>query len=98
MDGGSCGVVLSCSALKRKYREVLRPLKPKRQDIIVTFFITRGSTMIYYYPGRGPGKDTMRDNMVVSQLVALEKPSSSETDVTAVNANDSLSAVYVWIA
>lgn len=50
--------------------------------------------MMYYYPGRGPGKDTMRDNMVVSQFPALEKPSSSETDVTAFNANDKLSAVY----
>lgn len=78
LEKGKPGVVLTCSALKRAYRDVLRKV-PSGVDVTFVFLLVDQKALLDRVRAR---KDHyMKVEMVESQLRDLEVPQSDETDV-----------------
>lgn len=89
---GRKGVMVTCSALKRYYREILRgkrkvdatedvpePLQPSKAEVLPTYFvyIKEEEQLLRDRIGKREGH-YMKGNMVDSQLAALESPEGEE--------------------
>ncbi|RKF72047.1 putative gluconokinase [Golovinomyces cichoracearum] len=87
---GHQAVVLSCSALKRKYRDVMRVAQFYSEQVIVHFFYLDAPEDVLLARVRARKGHYMGVNMVHSQLTILELPEKDETDVSRVDINRSL--------
>nr|OQO23147.1 hypothetical protein B0A51_09633 [Rachicladosporium sp. CCFEE 5018] len=93
----SPGVILTCSALKRKYRDVLRIASYGHPDVKVHFVFLKASEVVLMERVRGRKDHYMKDYMVKSQVESLESPGSDETDVLPVDAGGEAEVVK-WLA
>lgn len=86
------GVVVTCSALKRKYRDVIRIAAYEDHDIMVHFIYLRANADILLARVRSREGHYMKSAMVRSQMEALEEPDANEQkrDVLEVDCGQSL--------
>lgn len=77
---GAKGVVITCSALKKKYRDVIRTAKlyDEEPDANVHFVYLRADKETLLARVRGRQGHYMKDSMVESQFAALEEPDELE--------------------
>jgi gluconokinase len=80
------GVILTCSALKRKYRDILRIASLKHPSIQVHFVFLKATEALLMDRVRARKNHYMKDYMVRSQFESLEAPAEDETDVMEVQA------------
>ncbi|TKA66758.1 hypothetical protein B0A55_09651 [Friedmanniomyces simplex] len=82
------GVIITCSALKRKYRDVLRIAAYHRPDLSVHFVYLQASEAVLMDRVRARQNHYMKDYMVHSQFQSLEAPQEDELrgDVLSVDA------------
>lgn len=81
------GVIITCSALKRKYRDVMRIAAYNDHAIRVHFVFLNLSEEILLQRVRARQNHYMKDSMVHSQIAALETPTVNEGDVLSVDAS-----------
>ncbi|KAF2018947.1 carbohydrate kinase [Aaosphaeria arxii CBS 175.79] len=79
---GAKGVVVTCSALKKKYRDVIRTARLYDEDpnADVHFVYLRASKETLLARVAARQGHYMKDAMVVSQLAALEEPDADEVN------------------
>ena len=82
----SRGVIVTCSALKRKYRDVMRVASYHHPEIRVNFVFLKATEAVLMDRVRARQNHYMKDYMVHSQFESLEAPVADETDVLAVEA------------
>lgn len=90
---GHRGVVVSCSALKHAYRDVIRILPNERQGVFLRFIYLKVSPEVLLARIKARNGHFMKVSMLKSQLGSLEEPLASETDVITVDADVDLSDV-----
>ncbi|KAK5168336.1 uncharacterized protein LTR77_006905 [Saxophila tyrrhenica] len=83
---GPSGVIITCSALKRKYRDVLRIAHYHDPTIKVHFIFLHASEALLMDRVRARQNHYMKDYMVRSQFESLETPTEEERDVLSVDA------------
>ncbi|KAI0136997.1 thermoresistant glucokinase family carbohydrate kinase [Xylariales sp. AK1849] len=89
LAAGAEGVVLTCSALKRKYRDVIRVAPYYSHDVLLHFiYLHAPETVLIERVGARKGH-YMGVNMVHSQFTILEPPTDEETDVISVDVSKS---------
>ena len=86
-SSGSTGVIVTCSALKRKYRDVIRMATYLHPDILVHFVFLSASETLLLDRVRARKGHYMKDYMVRSQFQSLETPLSDESDVLSIDAS-----------
>lgn len=89
----SSGVIITCSALKRKYRDVMRVASYHNPGIQVHFVFLNISEALLLDRVRARKNHFMKDSMVHSQIQDLETPTADETDVLSVDASGVSEAV-----
>lgn len=89
------GVVVACSALKRKYRDVVRIAAYNDQNIQVHFIYLRASEELLMARVQSRKGHYMKSSMVRSQMEMLEEPDKEEQgrDVLEVDCGASLTDV-----
>jgi len=80
------GVIITCSALKRKYRDVIRIAAYHHPSIRVHFVFLNASEAALMDRVRARQNHYMKDYMVHSQFESLEAPKGDEDDVLSVDA------------
>lgn len=83
------GLIVSCSALKRSYRDLLRE-KARRP---MTFLFLKGDRSLLSARMVARQHDYMPLSLLDSQLATLELPDAAEPDVVALDINRSLEAI-----
>jgi len=80
LKNGAKGVVVTCSALKKKYRDVIRTAKlyDESPDANVHFVYLRADKQTLLARVRARQDHYMKGNMVESQFAALEEPDETE--------------------
>jgi gluconokinase len=81
------GVIVTCSALKRKYRDVVRIAAYHRPEIKIHFVFLSASESALMDRVRARKNHYMKDYMVHSQFESLETPTEDEIDVLSVDAS-----------
>ncbi|KAI5866841.1 carbohydrate kinase [Durotheca rogersii] len=90
---GAQGVVLTCSALKRKYRDVIRVAPYYLHDVICHFiYLHAPEAVLLERVGLRQGH-YMGPDMVHSQFSILEPPTEEETDVISIDVSGSAESV-----
>ncbi|KAK5708997.1 hypothetical protein LTR17_020177 [Elasticomyces elasticus] len=79
-QGAPEGVILTCSALKRKYRDVLRVAAYHNPAISIHFVFLSASEAVLMDRVRARQNHYMKDYMVHSQFQSLEAPQGDELD------------------
>lgn len=79
------GVVLTCSALKRKYRDVIRVAPYFSPGLHLHFIYLQAPEEVLLRRVAERANHFMPPSMVQSQLEILEPPSADETDVLSVD-------------
>lgn len=87
------GVVLTCSALKRKYRDVIRVAAYHNPDLRINFIYLNASEAILMDRVKARSGHYMKDSMVHSQFQSLEAPLADESDILSVDASGTSSEV-----
>ncbi|ORY15554.1 P-loop containing nucleoside triphosphate hydrolase protein [Clohesyomyces aquaticus] len=79
---GAKGVVVTCSALKKKYRDVIRTARIYDEDpnASVHFIYLRASREVLLARVSGRQGHYMKETMVTSQLATLEEPDKQEIE------------------
>jgi gluconokinase len=93
LEAGSQGVVLTCSALKRKYRDVIRVAPYYSHDVLVHFVYLHAPEEVLMARVQARKGHFMGASMVHSQFGILEAPGKSETDVISVDVSGSLEQI-----
>lgn len=93
LSSGSQGVVLTCSALKRKYRDVIRVAPYYDHDVRVHFIYLHAPEEVLVRRVQARQGHFMGANMVHSQCSILQPPGKEETDVISVDVSGSLEQV-----
>lgn len=93
LSSGSQGVVLTCSALKRKYRDVIRVAPYYSHDVRVHFVYLHATEEVLLARVQARHGHYMGANMVHSQFEVLEEPGKEETDVITVDVSRSIDQV-----
>jgi gluconokinase len=93
IQAGAQGVVLTCSALKRKYRDVIRVAPYYSHDVLVHFVYLHAREEVLIARVAARKGHYMGANMVHSQCSILEPPGKDETDVITVDVSVSLEEV-----
>lgn len=93
LSSGSQGVVLTCSALKRKYRDVIRVAPYYSHDVRVHFVYLHATEKVLLARVQARHGHYMGANMVHSQFDILEEPGAEETDVITVDVSGSIEQV-----
>jgi gluconokinase len=93
IQAGAQGVVLTCSALKRKYRDVIRVAPYYSRDVLVHFVYLHAREEVLMARVQGRKGHYMGANMVHSQCSILEPPGKEETDVISVDVSGSIEEV-----
>jgi gluconokinase len=80
LKDGAKGVVVTCSALKKKYRDVIRTAKLYDEDpnAAVHFVYLRATKEILLARVGARQGHYMKETMVLSQLAVLEEPDEDE--------------------
>lgn len=81
------GVIVTCSALKRKYRDVMRIAAYHHPDVRVHFVFLKATEALLMDRVRARQGHYMKDYMVRSQFESLEAPTVEESDVLSVDAS-----------
>jgi gluconokinase len=89
-SSGAPGVILTCSALKRKYRDVIRIAAYFSPDIVPRFVYLRADESTIIQRVKARQGHFMKDEMVRSQFKSLEEPGESESDAIWVDVKGSL--------
>ena len=93
ISAGAPGVVLTCSALKRKYRDVIRVAAYFHHDISIHFlFLDAPEELLLDRVMQRKGH-YMGANMVHSQFDILERPSEDERDVITIDVSRTIDDV-----
>lgn len=93
INSGSQGVVVTCSALKRKYRDVIRVAPYYSHDVLVHFVYLHATEEVLLARVGARKGHFMGAAMVKSQFGILEAPGADETDVISVDVSGSLEEV-----
>jgi gluconokinase len=93
LSSGSQGVVVTCSALKRKYRDVIRVAPYYSHDVLVHFVYLHAPEAVLLARVQARHGHYMGANMVHSQFDALEEPGAEETDVISVDVSGKVDEV-----
>lgn len=93
LAAGASGVVLTCSALKRKYRDVIRIASYNNSRILVHFIYLHAPQEVLMSRVHNRVGHYMKDSMVKSQFAALEPPTVEEKDVLTVDVSGDFSEV-----
>lgn len=93
LSSGSNGVVLTCSALKRKYRDVIRVAPYYSHNLLVHFIYLHAPQEVIIERVRARHNHYMGSNMVSSQFDILEPPAAEEEDVISVDSTRALEEV-----
>jgi len=93
LEAGASGVVLTCSALKHKYRDVIRIASINDHDVFVHFIYLRASEELLLSRVKARQGHYMKDSMVKSQFDALEEPDKREHDVLSIDVSGSMAEV-----
>lgn len=93
LSSGDQGVVLTCSALKRKYRDVIRVAPYYSHNVLVHFVYLHATEEVLLKRVKERHGHYMGANMVHSQFNALEEPGAEETDVITVDVSNSIEHV-----
>ncbi|OAA73519.1 glucokinase [Cordyceps fumosorosea ARSEF 2679] len=89
----SHGVVVTCSALKRKYRDVIRVAAYYNSNILIHFIYLDASEEVLLQRVSARQGHYMGANMVQSQFDILERPAVDETDVFSIDVSRSIEEV-----
>lgn len=89
LSAGSEGVILTCSALKRKYRDVIRVAPYYSHDVLVHFVYLDAPKEVLIQRVQSRKGHFMGADMVHSQYSILELPGAGETDVIKVDVSGS---------
>ena len=89
------GVVVTCSALKRRYRDVIRVAAYHDNDVMVHFIFLKADEKVLLARVQGRKGHFMKSTMVRSQIELLEEPDMQEQgkDVLEVDCGGSLTEV-----
>ncbi|KAI9838226.1 MAG: hypothetical protein M1838_004645 [Thelocarpon superellum] len=90
---GSAGVVLTCSALKRKYRDVIRIAAYNDHDVEVHFVYLHASEDVLMQRVKARQGHYMKDSMVHSQFKSLEEPYDDEMDCLKLDVSGGMTTV-----
>lgn len=90
---GSEGVVLTCSALKRKYRDVIRVAAYNNPAMQIHFLYLDASEEVLLQRVAARQGHYMGANMVQSQFSILERPQEDEFDVMNVDVSKTMEDV-----
>ena len=93
IHGGSAGVVLTCSALKQKYRDVIRVAGYFDHSLLIHFIFLSAPESLLLSRVQARQGHYMGANMVHSQFDILEPPAPNERDVISVDVSGSLEEV-----
>ncbi|THW81643.1 shikimate kinase [Aureobasidium pullulans] len=93
LESGASGVVLTCSALKRKYRDVIRVASYNDNNVLVHFIYLSATQELLLQRVHGRVGHYMKDSMVKSQFEALEPPTVDERDVMSVDVSGDFASV-----
>lgn len=93
ISSGSSGVVLTCSALKRKYRDVIRVAPYYDHALLLHFIYLDAPESVILERVRARQNHYMSYGMVHSQFDILEPPASDENDIISVDSTKSLEEV-----
>lgn len=93
LEGGAMGCVVTCSALKRRYRDFIRQVGEAEVGIVVRFVYLRADVELLIQRVKARQNHFMKDDMVRSQFVALEEPDATEPDVLSVDVGGTLAEV-----
>lgn len=89
------GVVVTCSALRRRYRDVIRVAAYNDNDVMVHFIFLKADEDVLMARVQGRKGHYMKSTMVRSQMELLEEPDMQEQgrDVLEVDCGGSLTEV-----
>ncbi|KAK4237866.1 P-loop containing nucleoside triphosphate hydrolase protein [Achaetomium macrosporum] len=93
LNKGCDGVVLTCSALKRKYRDVIRVAPYFSPNLHLHFIYLDAPEELLLQRVSARKNHYMGANMVHSQFEALERPGPDEVDVITIDVTRSADAV-----
>lgn len=93
VNAGSAGVVLTCSALKRKYRDVIRVAGYYDHRLLIHFIFLSAPKEVLLQRVHQRQGHYMGANMVDSQFEILELPSEDERDVISIDVSRTLEQV-----
>ncbi|GAB7348542.1 hypothetical protein MBLNU459_g6935t2 [Dothideomycetes sp. NU459] len=93
LNSGASGVVMTCSALKRKYRDVIRIASYNDHNVLVHFIYLHASQEVLLQRVHSRVGHYMKDSMVRSQFEALEPPTKEEKDVLSVDVTGDFASV-----
>jgi gluconokinase len=85
LQSGYDGVVLTCSALKRKYRDVIRVAGYFDHQLLLHFIYLDAPESVLLKRVQARQNHFMGADMVQSQFDILEPPSDDETDVIRID-------------
>ena len=78
-------VVLTCSALKREYRDVIRKASEDDGNVLVHFLYLRADEETLMKRVHERQGHYMKDDMVKSQFKSLEEPMADEVDCSIID-------------
>ncbi|QPG99684.1 hypothetical protein C2857_002330 [Epichloe festucae Fl1] len=87
INNGADGVVVACSALKLKYRDVIRVAAYYDRTILIHFIFLHASQELLLQRVAERKGHYMGANMVKSQFDILERPREDEIDVITIDAS-----------
>jgi gluconokinase len=85
INAGNAGVVLTCSALKKKYRDVIRVAPYFVPNLHLHFIYLSAPEEVLLRRVAARANHFMPPSMVASQLSILEPPSEQEVDVISID-------------
>ncbi len=85
LSSGCDGVVLTCSALKRKYRDVIRVAAYFDPTVLIHFIFLDATEALLLDRVSRRKNHYMGADMVHSQLDALERPLADEKDIITID-------------
>ncbi len=88
--GGNLHVIVTCSALKREYRDMLRGTSESTQGTLLQFIYLSAPEAVLRERAAQRKGHFAGANLVHSQFEALEPPESDEKDVAIVDASHSI--------
>lgn len=87
------GVVVTCSALKRSYRDVFRVASTENANVKVHFVYLRASEALSLERVKARAGHYMKEDMVRSQFATLEEPGADEGDCLTVEVGGTMPEV-----
>lgn len=93
INNGANGVVLTCSALKRKYRDVIRVAAYFDHRLLIHFIFLDAPEEVLLARVSARQGHYMGANMVHSQFDILERPTKDEKDVVTIDVSRTIDIV-----